>query len=71
MPTTSLFFRLTYCEVLHVHVQGPAIRDAELLVWVGDFNYRINGISRFDIIEKSRRGDLRELVLAVRSVAFA
>ena len=32
---------------------------------MGDFNYRINGIARTDIIDKSRRGDLRDLVLAV------
>ena len=49
-------------------VQGSGVRDTEFLVWMGDFNYRINGIARTDIIDKSRRGDLRDLVLAVSAL---
>ncbi|KAK9861838.1 hypothetical protein WJX84_010900, partial [Apatococcus fuscideae] len=54
----------THSEMGDLDAQGSGVRDTEFLVWMGDFNYRINGIARTDIIDKSRRGDLRDLVVA-------
>ena len=43
----------------------PAPRMAELLVWMGDFNYRIDGCYE-DVKERAVRGDLAPLAQLVR-----
>ncbi|GFR43882.1 hypothetical protein Agub_g5011, partial [Astrephomene gubernaculifera] len=39
---------------------GPGLSDAALLVWAGDFNYRINGGYR-EVVEAARAGELAAL----------
>ena len=47
--------------ILLVCFQGQGMRDAEMLVWAGDFNYRIEA-SYEDAIEHIRNNDLDYLV---------
>ncbi len=55
--------------VTHVHaMQGQGLRDAELVVWLGDFNYRIDTTFE-DAKEKARRKMLTQLLELVRSHA--
>ena len=45
--------------------ESPWVRSSEGIVWVGDFNYRVDGFSRDEAVEKADRGrpeDLEELV---------
>ena len=47
----------------HVHgvVQGQGMRNAEMLVWAGDFNYRIDATYE-DAIDRIRCNDLEYLL---------
>ena len=43
-------------------LQGQGMRDAELVVWGGDFNYRIDGVTHEDAVRRIRQGDLEWLL---------
>ena len=49
-------------------MQGQGLRDAELVVWLGDFNYRIDTTFE-DAKEKARRKMLTQLLELVRLCA--
>ena len=51
-----------------VCVQGQGMRDAEMLVWAGDFNYRIEA-SYDEALEHIRNNDLEYLIDRVSSPA--
>lgn len=57
---------LRVSRVDEVVVQGQGMRAAEMLVWVGDFNYRIN-CSYEEAKEGIRRGRLEQLLAKARA----
>lgn len=59
--------------MLSLFMQGEGVGSAELLVWMGDFNYRIVG-ERDDVVSSIRRfllrgdtGSLQQLLAKVRT----
>lgn len=46
--------------------QGQGLREADLLVWLGDFNYRVD--AHYDQAKEAvRRGDLQALLAKARA----
>jgi hypothetical protein len=50
-------------------VQGEGMREAEMLVWLGDFNYRIDG-GYEAVKERAIRNELPPLLELVRASAL-
>ena len=48
-------------ECVCEHMQGQGMRDAEMLVWAGDFNYRIEATYE-DALDHIRNNDLDYLI---------
>ena len=51
-------------------VQGEGMRDAEMLVWLGDFNYRIDGAYEA-VKERAIRNELSPLLKLVSEMEAA
>ena len=57
----SLVYKTAHGFYMHEVVQGQGMRNAEMLVWAGDFNYRID-VTYEDAIDHIRCNDLEYLL---------
>ena len=48
-------------QVSAMDAPGPALRDADVVVWMGDFNYRLSAPYEW-VVSQSEAGNFQELI---------